>query len=96
MVLEGFDFLSNEEYSLATSLSTKSLLRSPAAGGFYGTGIEIWAGFGPVGITKKTFGPIMSNFWGRFLQVFMVMVRSEKLLKMKLFFFVHKNLKKQA
>ena len=26
-------------------------------------GIEIWAGFRPVGITeKKTFGPIMSNF----------------------------------
>ena len=21
---------------------------------FYGTGIEIWAGFGPVGITEKT------------------------------------------
>ena len=32
-------------------------------GDFYGTGIEFWAGFGPVGITeKKTFGPIMSNF----------------------------------
>ena len=31
---------------------------------FYGTGIEFWAGFGPVGITEKkqTFGPIMSNF----------------------------------
>ena len=39
---------------------------------FYGTGIEIWAGFGPVGITeKKKFGPIMSNFLGRFFQVFM-------------------------
>jgi hypothetical protein len=23
-------------------------------GDFYGTGIEIWAGFGPVGITEKT------------------------------------------
>ena len=32
-------------------------------GDFYGTGIEIWAGFGPVGNTeKKNFGPIMSNF----------------------------------
>ena len=40
-------------------------------GDFYGTGIEIWAGFGPGGITeKKRFGPIMSNFLGRFFQVF--------------------------
>ena len=31
-------------------------------GDFYGTGIEIWAGFGPVGNTEKKFGPIMSNF----------------------------------
>ena len=31
-----------------TNLSPKSLLRSPAAGDFYATGIEIWAGFGPV------------------------------------------------
>ena len=30
-------------------------------GYFYDTGIEIWAGFGPVGITEKN-GPIMSNF----------------------------------
>ena len=48
---------------------TKSLERSPSVGDFYGTGIEILAGFGPVGITeKKTFGPIMSNFWGRFFK----------------------------
>ena len=34
---------------------------------FYGTGIEIWAGFRLVGITeKKRFGPIMSNFLRRF------------------------------
>jgi hypothetical protein len=33
-------------------------------GDFYGTEIEIWAEFGPVGITEKknTFGLIMSNF----------------------------------
>ena len=31
-----------------------SLYRSPVVGYFYGTGIEIWAGFGPVGITEKT------------------------------------------
>ena len=31
-----------------TSMQTKSLERSPAVGDFYGTGIEIWAGFGLV------------------------------------------------
>jgi hypothetical protein len=31
-------------------------------GDFYGTGIEIWAGFGQIGITEKKIGPIMSNF----------------------------------
>ena len=32
----------------------------------------IWAGFGPIGnAEKKKFGPIMSNFWGRFFNVFM-------------------------
>ena len=40
----------------------KSLERSPAVGDFYGTGIEIWAGFWPVGITEKKIVPIMSNF----------------------------------
>ena len=34
-------------------------------GDFYETGIEIWAGFGPVGITvkRKRFGSIMRNFF---------------------------------
>ena len=27
--------------------------RSPTVGDFYGTGIEIWAGFGPIGSTEK-------------------------------------------
>ena len=41
-------------------------------GDFYGTGIEIWAGFGPVGITeKKRFGSIIRNFLGQFFKVFM-------------------------
>ena len=41
-------------------------------GDFYGTGIEIWDGFGLVDITeKKIFGPIMSNFIDQFFQVFM-------------------------
>ena len=42
-------------------------------GDFYGTGIEIWAGFGPVGITKKTIWvnyeqllrPFFSSFRGQ-------------------------------
>ena len=47
-----------------------SLYRCPAVGDLYGTGIKIWAGFGPVGITeKKIFGPIMSKFLGCFFQV---------------------------
>ena len=37
---------------------------------FYGTEIEIWAVFGPVGSTEKN-GPIISNFWGRSFHVFM-------------------------
>ena len=40
-------------------------------GDFYWTGIEICAEFGPVGITEKKLGPIMSNFLGQFFQVFM-------------------------
>ena len=40
-------------------------------GDFYGQEIEIWAGFGQVGITeKKRFGAIMSNFLGRFFSSF--------------------------
>ena len=38
---------------------------------FYGTGIEIWAGFGLVSIIEKKIGPIMSNIWGQFFHVFM-------------------------
>ena len=38
---------------------------------FYETGIEIWAGFGQVGITeRKNIGPIMSNILGRFFSNF--------------------------
>ena len=37
-------------------------------GDFYGAGIEIWAGFGPVGITDKFFWTIISNFLGRALK----------------------------
>ena len=37
-------------------LYSKSLYISPAVSNFYGTGIEIWAGFGPVGNTEKNLG----------------------------------------
>ena len=40
-------------------------------GDFYGTGNEIWAGFGRLGLLKKKIGPIMSNFLVQFFQVFM-------------------------
>ena len=52
-------------------LWAKSLYISHAVSNFYRTGIEIWAGFGPIGSTeKKGSGPIMSNFWGCFFHVF--------------------------
>ena len=58
-------------------------------GDFYGTRIEIWAGFGPVGITEKKH---LGIFGGRFLEVLMVKkiklkhcsFRTKKLHKMKL------------
>ena len=40
-------------------------------GDFHGTGIEIWAGFGPVGISEKKIGPITSTFEAVFFHVFM-------------------------
>ena len=40
----------------------KSLYIGQAVSNCYGTEIEIWAGFGPVGNTEKNWGPIMSNF----------------------------------
>ena len=40
---------------------------------FYGTGIEIWAGFGA--ILKKKIGPIISIFLGWFFHVFKVKIK---------------------
>ena len=37
--------------------------KSPAVGDFYGTGIEIWAEFGPVGFTEKN--KHLGNFCGK-------------------------------
>ena len=50
-------------------LYTKSLERSPAVGDFYGTRIEIWAGFGPV---RQLLRPVFSCFHGQkfFLKTF--------------------------
>ena len=49
---------------------SKSFYISHAVNNFYGTGLEIWAGFWPVGnklvILKKKIGRIMSNFEGGF------------------------------
>jgi hypothetical protein len=36
-------------------------------GNFFGKRIEIWAGFGPVGVAEKKIGLIMSNFLAIFL-----------------------------
>ena len=43
----------NEAGVLSLISQAKSLKRSPVVGDLYGTGSEIWAGFGPVGITEK-------------------------------------------
>ena len=59
-------------------------------GDFYGTGIEIWAGFGPVGITEKKniwanyeqlLRPVFSSFCGKEKHC---SVRTKKLHKIKL------------
>ena len=36
-----------------SQFDTNSSERKLVVGDFYGTGIEIWSGFGPVGITEK-------------------------------------------
>ena len=50
-------------YVLFDILLPKSICISRAVSNFYGTEIEIWAGFGPVGNTEKiNLEAIMSNF----------------------------------
>ena len=41
------------EWGLMSACCFAHNQRSPAVGDFYGTGIEIWAGFRPVGNTEK-------------------------------------------
>ena len=52
----------------------KVIIEKSRGGKYYGTGIEIWAGFGPVGITEKKtilanyeqlLKPIFSSFCGQ-------------------------------
>ena len=49
-------------------LSTKSLFISRAVSNFYGTEIEIWAGFGPVGSTEKKLDWLWATFEGGFFR----------------------------
>ena len=55
-------------------------------GDSYGTGIEIWAGFGPVGITKKNWADY-EHFLRAFFSCFhgkkKCIIRTKKLHKMK-------------
>ena len=44
---------------------------------FYGTGIEIWAGFGPVGITEK-------KNWADYEQLFRPVFMGKKIRKSRL------------
>ena len=41
---------------MSNAVDAKSLYRSRARINFYGTEIEIWAGFGPFGSTEKKLG----------------------------------------
>ena len=49
--------VSTQESRILNWLKAKSLERSPAVGDFYGTGIEIWAGFWPV---RQLLRPVFS------------------------------------
>ena len=54
---QGFTSYKKKGYTQA-----KSLERSPAVGDFYGTRIEIWAGFGPV---RQILRSVFSCFHGQ-------------------------------
>ena len=57
---------------MGMSSQSHYICRSPAGRHFYGTENEIWAGFwAGRQYWKKSFWPIMSNFWGWFFHVFM-------------------------
>ena len=52
-VLEHLREIEEAAEEVLSEKQAKSLQRCPAAEDFYGTGFEIWAGFGSVGITEK-------------------------------------------
>ena len=55
-------------------LESKSLQRSPKVGDFYGTGIEIWAGYGPIGNTEKRVWADYEQLLRVFFHIFMCTV----------------------
>ena len=76
-------------------VNTKSLQRSPAVGDFYETGIEIWAGFGPV---WQLLRPVFSCFHGqkKFLKTFQTVktILAQNEVKKIIFFFLKSQKKK--
>ena len=73
----------------------KSLERSPAVGDFYWSGIEIWAGFGPV---RQLLRPVFSCFHGQ-KNFFKNILDGENIFGIewnkKIYFFFLKKLKKK-
>ena len=58
----GLGQANNDAHDCVVLALSKSLERSPAVGDFYGSGIEIWAGFGPV---RQLLRPVFSCFHGQ-------------------------------
>ena len=67
------------EWGLMSACCFAHNQRSPAVGDFYGTGIEIWAGFRPVGNTEK-------KIWADYEQLLRLVIsclHGQKKLKLK-------------
>ena len=68
-------------------------------GDYYGTGIEIWAGFRPVGITEKNniceqlFRPVFSSFHGqnKIKTLFTTIVRMQNITILQFIFAVQND-----
>ena len=64
-----------------TAAAAKVIIeKSRAVGDFYGTGIEIWAGFGPIGRTEKR---VLADY-EQVLRVFFHVFRGKKNVKIVL------------
>ena len=84
---------------------SKSLQRSPEVEDFYKTGIEIWTGFGPAGITEKKIGANYEQLLPTFeASLFMFSWAKKNIqkrcrvctkMKLKTIFFLFKKLKKK-